>query len=119
LFLAKDEKMKSILSLTIVLLALVSISAAASDECQDDTQCKDNRLCMDGRCVLQSQDSSTSDDTSPPNPLEKGLPTYCCTSAGKLGPYPNSDSTNKSLNEGDACYGTTALGQILSGTACY
>jgi hypothetical protein len=119
LLLAKDEKMKPILGLIIIMLALVSISAAASDECQDDTQCKGNRFCLNGRCVPQSQDSSTPDDTSPSNPLKKDLPTYCCTNAGRLGPYPNPDIADKSLYEGDACYGTTALGQILNGAACY
>ena len=106
--------MKSIPGLTIVLLALVSISAAASDECQDNTQCKDNGVCVEDKCV-QSPDTSTPDDASP----KKDLPAYCCTSAGRLGPYPNPDQTNKSLKEGDACYGTTALGQVLTGTACY
>jgi len=111
--------MRSILCLTIILLALESISAVASDECQDDTQCKDNRFCLGGRCVPPSQDSGTPEDTSPSNTLKNDLPRYCCTNDGKLGPYPNPDIANKTLNEGDACYGTNALGQILNGTACY
>jgi hypothetical protein len=113
--------MKLIQSFTIILLALVSISADASDECQNDTQCKDNSFCLGGRCVPQSQDGSSSHETSPSKPLKKGLPTYCCTIAGRLGPYPNPNpnSANESLNEGEACYGTTALGKILYGTACY
>lgn len=111
--------MKSIRMVVIVLLAFAPISAVASDECQYDEQCTGNRFCLNGRCVPESQGSSTSDETSPSTPPKNDLPRYCCTSAGKLGPYPNPDISNKSLNEGDACYGTTALGQILSGTACY
>ena len=119
MFQAKDEIMKSIPCLTIILLAFVSISASASDQCQYDEQCSDNRFCLNGRCEPPAQDGGTSVDTFPSNPLKKDLPAFCCTSAGRLGPYPNPDITGKSLNEGEACYGTTALGQIANGTACY
>jgi hypothetical protein len=41
-------------------------------------------------------------------------PSYCCTSAGKLGPY-----KNDSVEEGGACYGTDSKGQRQEGTACF
>jgi hypothetical protein len=42
------------------------------------------------------------------------FPRYCCTSAGKLGPYPNN-----SIREGESCYGTAPNGRIYYGTACF
>lgn len=42
-----------------------------------------------------------------------GLPQYCCTSAGRLGPY-----NNTSVPVGGACFGTDAQGQRQNGTAC-
>jgi hypothetical protein len=42
-------------------------------------------------------------------------PSYCCTPAGKLGPYTN----NTSVEEGGACFGTDSKGQRHDGTACY
>jgi len=50
----------------------------------------------------------------------KGLPRYCCTSAGRLGPYANPDiKTGQPVVEGGVCYGTTSAGQRAGGTACY
>jgi hypothetical protein len=44
----------------------------------------------------------------------QGLPQYCCTSAGVLGPY-----NNTSVPLGGACYGTDSQGQRQNGTACF
>jgi len=41
-------------------------------------------------------------------------PKYCCTQAGRLGPYPND-----SVEEGESCFGTTPYGQRLRGRACF
>lgn len=43
---------------------------------------------------------------------EKRYPKYCCTDAGKLGPY-----DNDSVPEGGACFGTKG-GRRYEGTAC-
>ncbi|MBZ0216152.1 MAG: C39 family peptidase [Fimbriimonadaceae bacterium] len=45
---------------------------------------------------------------------DRSLPRFCCTVAGKLGPYPNT-----SIPAGGTCFGTTAVGQQLLGQACY
>jgi len=42
-----------------------------------------------------------------------GVPHYCKTSVGVLGPYPNDGS----VKVGDACFGTTPDGQRHEGTA--
>jgi len=50
----------------------------------------------------------------------KGLPQYCCTAVGKLGPYANPDSrTGRQVNEGEACFGTASSGSPSTGKACY
>lgn len=43
----------------------------------------------------------------------KGYPKYCCTDAGRLGPY-----KNDSVPEGGACFGTKD-GKRHEGRACY
>jgi hypothetical protein len=45
--------------------------------------------------------------------LRQSWPRYCCTAAGRLGPYDNG-----SVPEGGPCYGTQA-GQRFNGSACY
>jgi len=42
------------------------------------------------------------------------LPNFCCTPAGRLGPY-----TNTGVPVGGQCYGTTFQGAIMFGQACY
>jgi hypothetical protein len=113
--------MKIILSVISGLLVLVSISATAAEGCKFDTQCKGNRICEQGICVYPNEDSSDPDDSPAiATTTEIALPQFCCTTAGRLGPYPNPDiKTGLSAGEGDSCYGTTAIGQIRFGMACY
>lgn len=50
----------------------------------------------------------------------KGIPRYCCTAAGRLGPFANPDiKTGRPIPEGGACYVNASPGQTLIGTACY
>ena len=44
---------------------------------------------------------------------QSGVPHYCKTDAGVLGPYPN----NGNVKVGDACYGTDVNGETHNGTA--
>ena len=48
--------------------------------------------------------------TAQPTPT---LPNYCCTPAGRFGPYPNNNTP-----VGGPCYSTTPFG-VVSGQACY
>jgi hypothetical protein len=41
------------------------------------------------------------------------LPNYCCTAAGRFGPYPNDG-----WPEGSACWSNTPSGQ-MQGVVCY
>ena len=113
--------MKTILSVISGLLVFVSVSATATEGCKFDTQCKGDRICEQGICVYPNDDSSDPDNSpSIATTTDKGLPQFCCTTAGKLGPYPNPDiKTGLPAGEGDSCYGTTAIGQIRFGMACY
>lgn len=43
-----------------------------------------------------------------------GLPHYCCTIAGRLGPYPNTQS-----RAGEACIGVHPVFGAIGGAACY
>lgn len=43
-----------------------------------------------------------------------GLPSYCCTPSGRLGPY-----QNHSVSEGGRCFGTHPSYGIVVGSACY
>ena len=47
------------------------------------------------------------------NVAKQQYPKYCCTNAGKLGPY-----ENNSVKEGEPCYGTDSKGQRHEGKAC-
>lgn len=63
------------------------------------------------------QESFETDTAAPIDGSGSGnasLPQYCCTRAGKLGPYPN-----PGILAGGVCYGTTNFGQQLLGQACY
>ena len=113
--------MKTILSVISGLLFFASVSATAAEGCKFDTQCKGDRICEQGICVYPNDDSSDPDDSPPiATTTDKGLPQFCCTTAGRLGPYPNPDAkTGLPASEGDSCYGTTAIGQIRYGMACY
>ena len=113
--------MKTILSIISGLLVFISASTTAAEGCKFDTQCKGDRICEQGICVYPNNDSSGPDDSPPiASTTDKGFPQFCCTTAGKLGPYPNPDvKTGLSAGEGDTCYGTTAIGQIRFGMACY
>jgi hypothetical protein len=88
----------------IPVLAIVCCltSAVADAGCSKDTDCKGDRVCEEGKCV-------------PPAGAPKSLPTFCCTPAGRLGPYPNPGT----ILEGDRCYGTTSTGVTVFGLACY
>lgn len=113
--------MKTILSVTAGLLVFISVSAIAAEGCKFDTQCKGDRICEQGICVYPNDDSSDL-GYSPAiaTTTNKALPQFCCTTAGRLGPYPNPDiKTGLSASEGNSCYGTTAIGQIRYGMACY
>lgn len=113
--------MKIVLSVTSGLLIFISVLASAAEGCKFDTQCKSDRICEQGICVYPNDESSGRDD-SPTivTTTDKGLPQFCCTTVGRLGPYPNPDAqTGLPASEGDSCYGTTAIGQIRYGMACY
>lgn len=113
--------MKTILSVTSGLLVFVSVSATAAEGCKFDMQCKSDRICEQGICVYPNDDSNDSDDSPAIAPTtDKALPKFCCTTAGRLGPYPNPDvKTGLPASEYDYCYGTTTMGQIRYGMACY
>jgi len=56
---------------------------------------------------------AVSGNALPSNQFNAALPSFCCTPAGKLGPYPN-----PGVPVGGACTGTTPYG-IVYGQACY
>jgi hypothetical protein len=80
---------------------------------------KDGRR-YDGTAVMARDDNDEdADNTSreeptrrPPNSQSDGVPHYCKTGAGVLGPYPNDGS----VRVGDPCYGTKN-GRRYNGTA--
>ncbi|MBA1142745.1 C39 family peptidase [Mesorhizobium neociceri] len=59
------------------------------------------------RETILVKSSAPGEDTQSP-------PHFCCTAAGRLGPYPNDGSTLS----GGACFGTNAFGIAFQGTAC-
>ena len=63
--------------------------------------------------VIRSNNARPTSGQSESQDRQRGLPQYCCTPAGKLGPY-----RNDSVPEGEACYGT-ANGMRYEGIACY
>jgi hypothetical protein len=70
-----------------------------------DGQRYEGKACY-GKDNEESKDSEDSKE-------KKDYPKYCCTDAGKLGPY-----NNDSVPEGGDCYGTKD-GQRHEGKACY
>lgn len=113
--------MKTILSVISGWLVFVSMSATAAEGCKFDMQCKGDRICEQGICVYPNDDSSGPDDSpATATTADTALPQFCCTTAGRLGPYPNPDAkTGLPAREYDYCYGTTTTGQIKYGIACY
>jgi hypothetical protein len=69
---------------------------------------------QEGTACYGKADEKAQGESSPQKYKSK-YPSYCCTPAGKLGPYRN----NTSVEEGGACYGTDSKGQRQEGTACY
>lgn len=47
------------------------------------------------------------------------LPSYCCTAAGRLGPYPNPGPNGIPVGAGEPCYGTHPMHGPVGGQACY
>ena len=57
----------------------------------------------------------TSMNVSAPHASEsQALPGYCCTAAGRMGPYKNT-----SLSVGAVCSAALPNGSVMSGQACY
>jgi len=122
----------SLIVLLALSLSLGLASGAIAQGCQFDEQCKGDRICENSRCVdprPSTRDKSQGRNTTRDKNQDaedssraggQGLPHYCCTSGGKLGPYPNPDArTGQRVPEGGACYGTTRFGQVAYGVACY
>jgi hypothetical protein len=114
-------EMKIILSNIVGLLIFVSVSAVAADGCKFDMQCKGDRICEQGICVNPKYDDNTPEyPVEAETVMDDDFPQYCCTSAGKLGPYSNPDiRTGLPTREHDYCFGATETGQIEHGVACY
>jgi len=77
---------------------------------------ENNSVPEGGACYGTTPDGKRHEGTAcygKEKPNKQGYPKYCCTDAGKLGPY-----DNDSVPEGGACYGTKN-GQRYEGTACY
>lgn len=109
--------MWSIFVLAVTLFLSLFSSDVLAKGCTSNTECKGDRICEGGKCVSPNgvDDPDEPDDPTPRPPRkQRGLPSYCCTSAGKLGPY-----TNPGIREGESCYGTTLQGQTVFGAACY
>lgn len=96
-------------STLLVILAMFSFEVNAKG-CEFDVQCKGERVCESGRCVSVKD----IDDELIDKP-KSTLPRFCCTDVGKLGPYPNPGN----VYEGDNCWGTTRMGQVAYGRACF
>ena len=112
--------MKTVLNFIGFFLVVVCVSAhAASEGCMYDTQCKIDRICDQGRCVSPSSQGLESEDLPEPKHTQ-WLPKFCCTPAGKLGPYLNPDArTGKPVYEDESCIGITPMWEIVPGSACY
>jgi hypothetical protein len=65
-------------------------------------------------CFDRAGSAAPAGSQPPPRPQQRGLPNYCCTPVGKLGPYPNPN-----VPEGGACFGTAWNGLRYQGRACY
>lgn len=104
--------MKYIRFYLVASILILWSASAAGQGCEYDTQCRGDRICENGRCVSEGGGSSNknSEDRSRGN----GLPRYCCTPAGRLGPY-----DNPGIPEGGSCFGTTTQGQQMMGQACH
>jgi hypothetical protein len=94
--------------LSVVLCAMLAIPGYAQAKCDYDNQCKGNGVCENDQCV-----SPGSKDK-----VEKDLPQFCCTAAGKLDPIPNPGSNGVTVHVGDSCSGTASQGQQVFGKSC-
>lgn len=111
--------------LVLMVLALAALATpltmlgtqSAASGCEKDTDCKGDRVCEDGSCRAPRGKRKEREDGEGKEE-SKGLPHYCCTAAGKLGPYANPQN-GVAVKEGEACYGTTPSGQRVNGVACY
>jgi len=93
---------------------LLAFSQAYSQGCTNDTQCKGDRVCTDGKCVSPGP----GDNPALGSPGQASLPTFCCTPAGKLGPFKNPGPNGVTVQNGAQCYWQTPSGPAV-GTACY
>jgi hypothetical protein len=114
---------------TLIAFCLMLMPGQASS-CESDNDCRSGRICEDGECRSPDRDRGLTehhqrathdeDDDDDREAPPKRLPHFCCTSFGKLGPYPNPDArTGTPVHVGGACYGTAPNGMPVGGTACY
>jgi hypothetical protein len=108
---------------------------AYADGCEYDTQCKGDRICENKICVSPLPANHTSTMAAPaakPAEHSPGLlgvfsksPTpatdttyFCCTTSGRLGPFPNPESDGKTYSVGEVCSGTSTSARHFSGRVC-
>lgn len=110
--------MKMITAAALLVAALGVAARPASAGCDADRDCKGDRICDDGRCVSPSAGRGGSEEDADAPSGGRGsrrrLPSYCCTPAGRLGPY-----ANPSVPEGGSCFGTHPMYGPVYGRACY
>jgi hypothetical protein len=88
---------------------------ARCDRAQDPDRCAERCEKSLDRCTARCSRNDSSGSAG-----SRGLPRYCCTQAGRLGPYQNPDArTGVPVQAGESCYGTTPMGMTVFGQACH
>lgn len=69
--------------------------------------------------LMSCYESGRSGGERRPRERRRSLPAFCCTPAGRLGPYPNPGPNGIPVGPGEPCYGTHPLYGAVTGSACF